>query len=94
MLKHARYVIDKIELLRFKNKKDLRIKLNKIVRKYHWKIGTIEYKSYYDNNFQDWEVLVELYDYSNELIFDVTIYYCKTRTNEKIIVESAFEPQF
>ena len=83
-----------IQLLRFKNKKDLRNKLNKMISKYNWKVGAIEYKSYYDNDFQDWELIVELYDYFDNLLYDVTIYYCKTRTKEKIIVESAFERQF
>lgn len=83
-----------IELLRFKNKRDLRKKLNKIVKRYNWKIGVISYKSYYDNDFQDWEVMVEVFDYFNNLLYDGTLYYCKTRTHEKIIVESSFEVQF
>ena len=50
----------------------------------------IENKNYYDNDFQDWEILVSI-GTDKEDIYDITIYYAKTRINENIIVETNFE---
>lgn len=83
-----------IELLRFKNIKDLKNKLSKMVEKYNWKIGEIAPKIYYDNDFQDYELMFSIYDKCNNLLYDVTVYYCITRTNEKIIVETSYEKQY
>ena len=54
------------------------------------KVKEIENKNYYDNDFQDWEILVSI-GTDKEDIYDITIYYAKTRINENIIVETNFE---
>ena len=50
----------------------------------------IAYKSYYDNDFQDYEVMVAI-GTDSENYYDITIYYAKTRIDDNIIVETSYE---
>ena len=83
---------------RFKDLEDLKKQLNDFFNNENiepfsgqWlKVKEIENKSYYDNDFQDWEILVSI-GTDKEDIYDITIYYAKTRINESIIVETNFE---
>ena len=53
-------------------------------------VKDLAYKDYYDNDFQDYEVMVVVGNDENDL-YDLTLYYCVTRTDEYIVVESNFE---
>ena len=93
-----KYIDNDLILTRFKDKEDLKEQLNEFFNNENiepfsgqWlKVKAIENKSYYDNNFQDYEIMVTV-GTNAEDIYDITIYYAKTRTNENIIVETNFE---
>ncbi len=97
-LKIERYIDNDLIFKRFKDLKDLKKQLNEFFNNENiepfsgqWlKVKEIENKSYYDNDFQDWEILVSI-GTDKEDIYDITIYYAKTRINENIIVETNFE---
>lgn len=81
-------------LHRFKNLKDLEFYINKRLDDYikfnELKVKEIVNKSYYDNKFQDWEIICAIGN-SEEDLFDLTIYYAKTRNKENIITEIGYE---
>lgn len=97
-LKIERYIYNDLIFKRFKDLEDLKKKLNNFFNSENiepfggqWlKVKEIENKSYYDNDFQDWEILASI-GTDKEDIYDITIYYAKTRINENIIVETIFE---
>lgn len=96
-LKIEKYIDKDLIYVRFKDLEDLKNHLN-----YFFngclieetgellEVKNICEKSYYDNDWQDWEILCEV-GTEHEVYYDITIYYAKTRFNEKIIVETNFE---
>ena len=56
----------------------------------HLRVNSIAEKSYYDNDFQDYEIMAAI-GTDKEDIYDITIYYAKTRINNFIIVETSYE---
>ena len=84
-------------LKRFKDIKDLKDKLNYFFYGCideetgdHLRVKSIDDKYYFDNDFQDYEIMATI-GTENEDIYDITIYYAKTRINEFIIVETSYE---
>lgn len=54
------------------------------------KVKDLCWKSEYDNDFQDWEVLVCV-GTDEEDLYDVTLYVAMTRIEEFVVVESVFD---
>lgn len=86
-------------LHRFKNLEDLEVNINKRLNNYikfyrlkikELKVKEIVNKSYYDSEFQDWEIICIIGN-SEEDLFDLSIYYAKTRNKENIITEIGYE---
>lgn len=53
-------------------------------------VKDIDFKSYYDNDFQDWEVMLVIGN-AEESLYDVTLYYTKSRVGLNVIVETYYE---
>lgn len=95
--KIADYINNKLILKRFNDLDDLKNKLD-----YFFygciledtgellKVNDIAYKSHYDNDFQDYEIMATI-GTDSEYYYDVTIYYAKTRINDNIIIETSYE---
>lgn len=56
----------------------------------HLRVKSIAEKSYYDDDFQDYEIMAAI-GTEKEDIYDISIYYTKTRVNDFIIVETNYE---
>ena len=91
------YINNKLVFKRFNDLDDLKNKLDYFfydciieVTGEHLKVLDIAYKSYYDNDFQDYEIMATI-GTDNENYYDITIYYAKTRINNNIIVETSYE---
>ena len=91
------FINEDLILKRFKNNEDLRNTLNYFFYDCideetgnHLRVKSIANKSYYDNDFQDYEIMAAI-GTENEDIYDITIYYAKTRINNFIIVETSYE---
>ena len=78
------------KLVRFKDKLDLKKLLNVFFNTMNLKVKAIDDKSYYDNDFEDWNIVLTVGN-DNEDLYDITIYYCDTRCKEHIIVETYWE---
>lgn len=93
-----RFIEHDLILARFTTLKDLKKYLNDFFNNINiepfngkWlKVRGIAKKSYYDSDFQDYEIMACIGTNDEELI-DLTIYYCKTRNKQNIIVETAYE---
>ena len=87
-------MIEKFEgcvLHRFKGLRDLKEQFNQMFYDYDLEVKEIAKKSYCDSvDESDYEILITLgnkvYD-----IYDLTIYYAKTRIGDNIIVEIGYE---
>lgn len=95
--KVADYINNTLIFKRFYDLDDLKNKLDYFFygciiedTKEHLKVLDIAYKSYYDNDFQDYEVMVAI-GTDRENYYDITIYYAKTRIDDNIIVETSYE---
>ena len=91
------YINNKLIFKRFNDLDDLKNKLDYFFYDCiiedtgeHLKVLDIAYKSYYDNDFQDYEIMATI-GTDNENYYDITIYYAKTRINNNIIVETSYE---
>ena len=91
------YINNKLVFKRFNDLDDLKNKLDYFFYDCiiedtgeHLKVLDIAYKSYYDNDFQDYEIMATI-GTDNENYYDITIYYAKTRINNNIIVETSYE---
>lgn len=91
------YINNKLVFKRFNDLDDLKNKLDYFFYDCiiedtgeHLKVLDIAYKSYYDNDFQDYEIMVVI-GTDSENYYDITIYYAKTRINNNIIVETSYE---
>lgn len=91
------YINNKLIFKRFKDLDDLQNKLDYffygcIIEETgeHLKVLDIAYKSYYDSDFQDYEVMATI-GTDKEYYYDITMYYAKTRIDDNIIVETSYE---
>lgn len=91
------FINEDLILKRFKNIEDLKDTLNYFFYGCideetgdHLRVKAIAEKSYYDNDFQDYEIIAAI-GTEKEDIYDITIYYAKTRINDFIIVETSYE---
>ena len=80
-------MLEKLCFFRFETKKELKEIINKILK--NMQVLGIEKKSYYDDEFQDYEYIVIIGDDFGQYI-DLSVYYAKTR-NEYIIIEIGIE---
>lgn len=95
--KIADYINNKLIFKRFNDLDDLKNKLDYFFygciiedTGEQLQVNDIAYRSYYDNNFQDYEIMATI-GTDNECYYDITIYYAKTRINDNIIVETSYE---
>lgn len=95
--KVADYINNKLIFKRFNDLDDLKNKLDYFFygciiedTGEHLKVLDIAYKSYYDNDFQDYEIMVAI-GTDSENYYDITIYYAKTRIDDNIIVETSYD---
>ena len=84
------YFDREIILTRFTTFEDLKKKLNERLENYNLRIRNYDFKFDFDNDFEDYSVIVEIYE-NDTLKYDLQLYYAITRIGEKIIVESNFE---
>lgn len=78
-------------LHRFNTLKDLKEYFNMKMYADHLKVKDICKKSYYDSaDESDYEILITLGNDQYD-IYDLTIYYAKTRIKDNIIVEIGYE---
>ena len=78
-----------IILTRFTTFEELKKKLNERLKGFDLRIRNYDFKSDFDNDFEDYSVIVEVYK-DEELYCDLQLYYAVTRIGERIIVESNF----
>ena len=88
------YIYNHIILARFKCLDDLRKiidnNLENTMGCKGLKVKELCWKSYYDNDFQDWEVMVCV-GTDEEDLYDITLYVAITRINEFVVLESVLE---
>lgn len=78
-------------LHRFKTMKELKQYYNEMFRENGFRVKEIAKKSYYDSEDEsDYEILITIGDTKYD-IYDLTVYYAKTRVKENIIVEVGYE---
>lgn len=84
-----KYFDNDLYLVRFSNIRDLekRLKADKDL-----KIVDCGFKDYYDNNWQDYELMLTVED-TDKTKYDLDIWYAITRTGERIIIETNFEEE-
>ena len=82
-----KYFDNDLYLVRFNNIQDLekRLKEDKDL-----KILDFDFKSDYDDNWQDYEIMLTVED-TDKTKYDLDIWYAVTRIGERIIVETNFE---
>lgn len=85
-----RFFDNELILYRFTTFEDLKKKLNEELETYDLRIRNYDFKFDFDNDFEDYSVIVEIYK-DDELKYDLQLYYAITRIGERIIVESNFE---
>lgn len=88
------YIDNHIILTRFKRFDDLRKiidnNLENTMGCKGLKVKDLCWKSDYDNDFQDWEVIVCV-GTDEEDLYDVTLYVALTRIEEFVVIESTFD---
>lgn len=83
---------ERLVLTRFTTFEDMKRKIAKKFKGFDLSFRNYDFKSDYDNDFEDYSVIIEVYDNANqELLFDLQLYYAITRIGERIIVEVNFE---
>ena len=85
-----RYFDNGLILTRFTTFEDLKKKLSERLYNYDLEIRNYDFKFDFDNDFEDYSVIVEIYK-DNKLFVDLQLWYAITRIGERIIVESSFE---
>lgn len=82
-----KYFDNDLYLVRFNTIQDLekRLKEDKDL-----KILDFDFKSDYDDNWQDYELLLTVED-TDKTKYDLSIWYAVTRIGERIIIETNFE---
>ena len=83
-----KYFYGGVILGRFTTFEDLKNMLNEFLEDYNLKVKDYDFKSDYDNNFEDYLVMFTIGN-DKEDLYDVDLWYAITRTGERIIVESA-----
>lgn len=87
-------MIEKFEssvLHRFKTMKELKQYYNEKFKENGFRVKEIAKKSYYDSSEEcDYQILITLGNDKDD-IYDLTVYYAKTRIRENIIVEIGYE---
>ena len=73
---------------RFTTFEDLKNMLNEVLEDYDLKVKDYDFKSDYDNDFEDYLVMLTIGN-GKEDLYDIDLWYAVTRTGERIIVESA-----
>ena len=79
-----------IILTRFTTFEDLKDKINEKIEFYDLKVKNYSLKSDYDNDFEDYLVMITIGNEEEDL-YDLDLWYAITRIGERIIVESSFE---
>lgn len=95
MLEVQRRLEEDLYLTRFDDNKtfmDIVDMINNLdyISENNWYVKEYDEKSYYDNDFQDYELMVVIGN-DNDDVIDLTIYYAKTRIGGGIVVEVATE---
>lgn len=81
---------DILVLKRFKDTSEIIELLNKDFQDYGLKVKNYDYKNDYENDFQDYELMIVMGNNEEDFI-DITIYYAITRIGERIITETSYE---
>lgn len=81
---------DVLVLKRFKDTSEIIELLNKDFEDYGLKVKDYYYKNDYENDFQDYELMIVMGNNEEDFI-DITIYYAITRIGERIITETSYE---
>lgn len=82
-----KYFDNDLYLVRFSNIRDLEKRLHDDK---DLKIIDFGFKDSYDDNWQDYELMLTVED-TDKATYDLDIWYAITRTGERIIVETNFE---
>lgn len=85
-----RYFDREIILTRFATFEDLRKKMNKKLESYNLYVKNYDMKTFYDNDFEDFNLIVIIGN-DKEDLYDLDIWFAITRIGERIIVETTFE---
>lgn len=83
-----KYFDSDLILGRFTTFEDLKNMLNEVLEDYDLKVKDYDFKSDYDNDFEDYLVMLTIGN-GKEDLYDIDLWYAVTRTGERIIVESA-----
>jgi hypothetical protein len=81
---------DTLVLKRFKSIAEIISIINKDFEDYDIRVKDYAFKDYYENDFQDYEIMLVMGNNEEDFI-DITIYYATTRIGEKIITETSYE---
>ena len=81
---------DNLVLKRFKSIAEIIAIINKDFEDYDIRVKDYDYKNEYENDFQDYEIMLVMGNNEEDFI-DITIYYATTRIGEKIITETSYE---
>ena len=84
------YIDKNIILTRFTTFEDLKNKVNERVENYGYKVKDYSFKTDFDNDFEDFKVMMTLGNDEEDLI-DLDLWFAITRIGERIVVESNFE---
>lgn len=85
-----KYLYSGLTLYRFSTVDSLIKKIDNDFKFANLKVKDFDYKSDYDNTFQDYELTIVIGNEEEDLI-DLTIYYATTRIGERIVVETSYE---
>lgn len=85
-----RYFDDYLILTRFKTFEELKKKINEDLEEENLKVKDYDFKSDYDNDFEDYKLMMTIGN-DEEDLYDLDIWYAVTRIGENIIVETSFE---
>lgn len=90
MLLDNYFLSDNLVLKRFNDINELIELINKDFEDYEVKVKEYAFKGSYENDFQDYEIMLVMGNNEEDFI-DVSIYYAITRIGERIITETSYE---
>lgn len=85
-----KYFFDGLTLFRFNTIKDIEERLNKDFKDFGLKVVGADFVFNYENDFQDYELIVVMGNEEEEII-DISIYYAVSRIGDKVITETSYE---
>lgn len=87
--KLAKFLEFDLVLHRFNDFEELKKYIEEELKKYNLKVKGYNFKGYYDNDFEDYNLMVCL-GTENEDLFDLDIWYAIARNGARVILETSY----